>query len=81
MREKVAAMADQTVTLNVEGFPYDLRLRVKLLAAERGMHLKGAVIQALQNWCVDQEEYARQVRAYRLNPNVKVPPQRDRRPQ
>jgi hypothetical protein len=59
------------VTLNVENFPKALRVRARRLAAARGMHLKGAVIQALQRWCIEEEVH-QQV-------NVRVPPQRDNR--
>jgi hypothetical protein len=69
-------MADAKVTLNVENFPAALRERTKALAAERGMNLKGAVIQALRHWCEDREEDHRQTVAYGLQPNTRVPPPR-----
>lgn len=46
-------MPDSLVTLTVEGFPDDLRRRLKAEAALRGMTLRAAITEAAAAWCQD----------------------------
>lgn len=41
----------QFITMNVESIPEDLRRQMKALAALKGVTLREALIEAMQDWC------------------------------
>jgi hypothetical protein len=55
-----AAEDTETVKLQVEGFPGELRRELKATAARRGMTMQDASVQAIRNWIAlpDSEEEA-----------------------